>query len=139
MLPPRPKPHTAGVGSDALSAGQGVPGGRRGPNRADVVATVVLLCAHTGFALYTVFTSFFLVMATDACAYQACGDERWVTRAIYLAIGGSALTVLLDVVLAVVLLAKRRVAFYVPLLGCAAQAAVGLAVLHMAALAGPVS
>ncbi|AQT82315.1 hypothetical protein B1R94_28325 [Mycolicibacterium litorale] len=124
--------------SDEKSAGHGIPGAPRRSNRADVIATVVLLCAHAGFALYTVITSFFLVMATDACAYQTCGDERWVTRAIYLAIGGGALTVLLDAVLAVVLLAKQRLAFYVPLLGCAAQIAVSWAVLHMAALAGPI-
>lgn len=103
-----------------------------------MIATVVLLCVHAGFALYTAFTSLFLVMATDACAYQACGDERWVTRAIYLAIGGGAVTLVVDVVVATVLLANRRIAFYVPLLGCSAQIGVALAVLRMAALAGPI-
>lgn len=103
----------------------------------DVTATVLLLCAHVGLAIYTAVTSLFLVMTADACAYQPCGDEQWVTRAIYVAMGGGALTVLIDIVLAIMLLDKSRIAFYVPLAGCAAQVAVAILVLHMASLAGP--
>jgi hypothetical protein len=111
----------------------------RPPRTADLVTTGILLCLHAGIAAIVIVSSFFLVMTTDACAYQQCGDERWVTRAIYVALGGGVLTVLLDVLLAVVLLMKHRIAFYVPVIGCAVQIGIGLLVLHLASLAGPIA
>ncbi|CAN5193929.1 hypothetical protein BH09ACT8_BH09ACT8_49500 [soil metagenome] len=44
---------------------------------------------------------------------------------------------LLDLILSVVLVGRGRIAFYVPILGCAANLVLALVVLHMASLAGP--
>lgn len=104
---------------------------------ADLVSTVLLLSAHIGLAFLIALIAPFFAMVTDSCAYQTCGDEAWVTRAIYVAFGAGALLVLVDAVVSFVLLMKNRLAFWVPLLGCFAQVGVGLVVLYMAALSGP--
>jgi len=65
-------------------------------NAVDVIVSILLLCVHVALAFLMAFVAPFLAMGTDACAYQACGDEQWVVRAMYVAWGGGAVTVLLD-------------------------------------------
>lgn len=67
-----------------------------------------------------------MVMITDSCGYQKCGDPAWLDRAMYLALW------------AVIRLVRQRVAWVVPLLGCVAQLAVALGAAAMALQAGPV-
>jgi hypothetical protein len=60
-------------------------------------------------------------------------------RAIFLAWAGGALAVLVDVVVSSVFLAKHRIAFYVPIVGCGVQLVLGLVVFQMASWAGPIN
>lgn len=106
---------------------------------ADVVISMVLVCVHIGLALVMSFVAPFLAMTTDQCAYQACGDEQWVNRAIYTAWGGSAVAVLVDAAITGALLAKGRPAFYVPILGCLLQVGLGVLVVYLVSLAGAIT
>lgn len=104
----------------------------------DVVVSILLVVVHTTMALLIAFFSLGLAMGLDACAYQACGDEQWVVRAIALAFGGGAVAVFVDVGLTGLLLAKHRIAFYVPIMFCALQFGIGWLTLQVASWAGPV-
>lgn len=106
---------------------------------ADVVVSMALVCVHIALALVMAFVAPFLAMTTDMCAYQACGDEQWVTRAIYTAWGASIVAVLADAIVTGALLAKHRPAFYVPILGCLVQVGIGVLVLYLASLAGTIN
>jgi hypothetical protein len=105
----------------------------------DVVVAILLLVAHTTMAFLIAFFSLGLAMGTDACAYQACGDEQWVVRAIAVAWGVGALAVFVDVGLTGLLLANHRIAFYVPIVGCVLQFGIGWLALQMASWAGPIA
>jgi hypothetical protein len=55
-----------------------------GRQLADVIGTIVLLAAH--FLLFgaTIVLLGRLVMMTDPCGYQKCGDPAWLDRAMNL-------------------------------------------------------
>jgi Family of unknown function (DUF6264) len=105
---------------------------------ADVVVSMILVCAHVGLAVLISSMAPFLAMITDSCGYQTCGDEHWVTRAIYTAWGGSAVAVLANVAITGLLLVKQRPAFYVPILGCVLQVGIGFLAFYLVTLAGPI-
>lgn len=113
---------------------------RRGPTRQalDVIVTVVLLVAHGLLFIATMLVLGMLVMGSDPCSSQTCGDPAWVDRAIRLGLWAGIAIFLADLVVTVVRLARRAVAFFVPILGCAAQLALGIGAAAMASLAGPV-
>ncbi|MEB4208890.1 hypothetical protein [Mycobacterium sp. 94-17] len=106
---------------------------------AGTVATAVLLVVHgvlyaASFALLGL-----LVMSTDPCGYQKCGDPAWIDRAMTLGTWGGAALLVADIGVAGYLLVRRkRRAFLVPLIGCVAQVALVLAAVAMELQAGPV-
>jgi hypothetical protein len=105
----------------------------------DVVGALVLLAVHFLLAASLALYAPFLAMGTDACAYQACGDEHWITWAIDTAWGASALALVVDATLVCVMLARHRRAWWVPVVGCLAQVGLWVAVFQMASLAGPIT
>jgi hypothetical protein len=113
-------------------------GRRSGRQLADVIGTIVLLVAH--FLLFgaTTMVLGLLVMITDPCAYRKCGDPAWLDRAMNLNlwVGGALLFV--DVLVTVIRLVRRRVAWVVPLICCVAQLAIGVGAAAMEWMAGPV-
>ena len=78
------------------------------------------------------------VMSTDPCGYVKCGDPAWVDRAMMLGIWGGAAILVADFALAVFLLIRRKTAFFVPIIGCAAQVALTIGAAAMESMAGPV-
>ncbi len=108
------------------------------PQTADRVATVLLLAAHAFLIAVTIGLLGLLVMATDPCGYQKCGDPAWINRAMVLGLGGGAVVFVATLVVAVRRLARQRTAFFVPLIGCAAQVALAVGAGAMETLAGPV-
>ena len=57
----------------------------------------------------------------------------------WLGLGAGAVVFVVDLTVAVSRLARRRTAFFVPIIGCAAQLALGVGAAAMEMLAGPVS
>lgn len=108
-----------------------------GRQLADVLGTVALLIAH--FVLFSASYMMLglMVMGTDACAYQKCGDEAWLTRAINLGLWGGGLILLTDLLITLIRLVRQRVAWFVPLIGCIAQLALAFGAAAMESLAGP--
>lgn len=79
-----------------------------------------------------------LIMGTDPCGYLKCGDLAWIDRAVSLGIWAGAAILITGFVVAVYLLVRRSVAFFVPIIGCVAQVALGIGAAAMESLAGPV-
>jgi hypothetical protein len=79
-----------------------------------------------------------LVMTTDRCAYQKCGDPAWLDRAMNLNLWAGGAILFADVLVTVIRLVRQRVAWVVPLIGCIAQVAVAFGAAAMESLAGPV-
>ena len=113
--------------------------GGRGRQAADVIATIVLLIAHGFLFLVTMLVLVLLVMGRDTCAYRQCGDAAWIDRAIWMAFCVGVALFITDVVVSVYRLTKHRFAFFVPMIGCVAQLALGIGAEAMESLAGPVS
>lgn len=109
-----------------------------GRQLADVLGTIALLIAH-----FVLFTATFvglglMVMITDSCAVQKCGDPVWLNRAMNVALWAGGAFVFLDLLVTVIRLVRQRVAWVVPLIGCIAQLAVALGAVAMELQAGPV-
>jgi hypothetical protein len=104
----------------------------------DVTMTIVLLVVHAFLFVVTMFVLGMLVMGTDPCGSQTCGDPGWVDRAIGLGFWGGIAIFVADLVVTVFRLARHRTAFFVPLIGCVAQLALGIGAAAMELLAGPV-
>ena len=111
-------------------------GRRRRP--ADIAATLVLLIVHGGLFGATIVLLGLFVMVTDPCGSVKCGDPAWIDRAMTLGMWGGAAILIADLAVALYLLMRRRVAFFVPIIGCVAQLALGIGAAAMEWLAGPV-
>lgn len=98
----------------------------------------MLLVVHGGLFAATYVLLGLLVMSTDPCGYQKCGDPAWIDRAMNLNIWAGAALLVIDIAVAVVLLVRRKRAFFVPIIGCLAQVALAVAAAAMELRAGPV-
>ena len=109
-----------------------------GRQLADVLGTIGLLVVH--FLLFggTITLLGLGVMTTDPCAYQKCGDPAWLDRAINVGLWTGGVILFADVVVTLIRLVRKRLAWFVPLIGCAAQLALAVGAVAMESLAGPV-
>lgn len=107
-------------------------------NTVDIVATLFLLVIHGGLYGATFVVLGLLVMSTDPCGYQKCGDPAWIDRAMNLGTWGGAALLVIDIVIAVYLLVRQKRAFFVPIIGCLAQVALAIGAVAMELQAGPV-
>jgi hypothetical protein len=114
------------------------PAAKHGRHLADVIATIVLLVVHVLLFGAAMAVLPLLVMMTDPCGYQKCGDPAWLDRGLNLALWAGGALLFLDVVVTLIRLTRQRVAWFVPLIGCIAQLALGLGAAAMESLAGPV-
>ncbi len=105
---------------------------------ANIAATIVLLIVHLFLLGATVALLGLLVMGTDACGAVKCGDPAWMDRAMKVGIWAGAAIFVADIVVAVYLLVRRKMAFFVPIIGCVAQVGLAIAAAAMESLAGPV-
>ncbi|BBZ38337.1 hypothetical protein [Mycobacterium conspicuum] len=107
---------------------------------ADIVGTIVVVIVHgvLWVATYTLLGLF--VMVTDPCGgSRPCGDPAWIGRAMWLGLGAGGAVFVATLVVAIMRLVRHRLAFVVPLIGCAAQLALGVGAVAMEFQAGPVS
>jgi uncharacterized membrane protein (DUF485 family) len=91
---------------------------RRGVRVWDVALTIVLLVLLTLFALAASYAGSFLALASDACTAGTC-DGGLMNAGLWFGVLSPWGVLLLGVALAVVLLVKQRIAFWVPLAGAA--------------------
>ncbi len=116
-----------------------MPDPSQGNRTADIAVSIVLLVVHAFLLAATVALLGLLVMVTDSCGSQRCGDQAWIDRAMWLGLGAGAAAGIADLVVTVYRLARRKVAFFVPIIGCAAQLALAVGAAAMESMAGPVS
>jgi hypothetical protein len=109
----------------------------RRARRLDGLLTVLLLIGHATLVVFSLMLSMGMAMGTDACAYQACGDEKWVHYALTIVMDVAPALFLADLGASIALKATRRRAFYVPLLGCVIHTVLLAISFHMMSLAGP--
>jgi len=80
----------------------------------DVVLTSVLLVLLGVLAAIVSFFGFFLAMASDPCGVRDCSTEL-IGLGMLTAVGLPWVVLLVAVVLAIVMMVKRRIAFWIPL------------------------
>ncbi|BBX87433.1 DUF6264 family protein [Mycolicibacterium aubagnense] len=103
---------------------------------ADGVAIVVLIVIQLAGAVAALLSCIVLPMSIDNCTYQACGDEKWIAWAIWMQIAAVAVAGALTAA-GLIMLVRRRIGFWLPLLGCVIQWAVIVGAWHLAAQSGP--
>jgi hypothetical protein len=95
-----------------------VPGAKPPARVWDVVLTIVLLVGDGVLTLMVSFFGFFLAMASDPCGARECSEEL-ISLGVITAVVLPWIMFIAAVVVSIVLLIKRRLAFWVPLVGAA--------------------
>ena len=89
----------------------------RRPRRTwDLVVTIVLLVLDGVLAAIMSFFGFFLAMAGDSCGARDCNSD-FIAVGLMVAVALPWVLLILVAVVSIVLLVKRRIAFWVPLIG----------------------
>ena len=87
---------------------------------ADLIATLVLLALQALVLVCSVYMSFFFVMATDSCYADRCDMDN-LLWAYVVADGGGVAAVVVSTITASILMVRRRVAFWIPVVGLILQ------------------
>ncbi|MDN4613058.1 hypothetical protein P5G50_01225 [Leifsonia sp. F6_8S_P_1B] len=83
----------------------------------DVITTTVLLVVGLVVAAILTFFAFFLVFASDPCGSSTPCDTGRMGIGFFVALLGPGAVTLVAIVVAIVLLVRRRIAFWAPLAG----------------------
>ncbi|WP_219814130.1 MULTISPECIES: DUF6264 family protein [unclassified Rathayibacter] len=98
--------------------GSGVP--HRRPVRVwDLVLTIVLILVASAVTLLLSFFGLFFAMASDSCGGSNACDIGLIEGGVVLAAGGVWVPFLAALAVSIVLLVRRRIAFWVPVAGLA--------------------
>ena len=92
------------------------PPGKRPLRTWDLVVTILLLVLDGVLAAIMSFFGFFLAMAGDSCGARDCNSD-FIAIGLMVAVGLPWLVLIIVAVVSIVLLVKRRLAFWVPLVG----------------------
>ena len=82
----------------------------------DLIVTIILLVLDGVLAAIMSFFGFFLAMAGDSCGARDCIAD-FIAVGLMVAVGLPWVVLILVAVVSIVLLVKRRLAFWVPLMG----------------------
>ncbi|WP_372488198.1 DUF6264 family protein [Rathayibacter caricis] len=93
------------------------PGPRRPIRVWDLVLTIVLLLAEVCVTLLLTYVGLFSSMASDGCMGRDDCDFTLLNWGVLIAAGGVWIGMLAAVVASIVLLLRRRIAFWVPIAG----------------------
>lgn len=96
----------------------GPPPGKRPVRTWDLVVTIILLLLDAVLAAIMSFFGFFLAMAGDSCGARDCNSDL-IAVGLMVAVALPWLVLIIVAVVSIVLLVKRRLAFWVPLVGAA--------------------
>jgi uncharacterized BrkB/YihY/UPF0761 family membrane protein len=92
------------------------PPGKRPVRTWDLVVTILLLVLDGVLAAIMSFFGFFLAMAGDSCGARDCNSDL-IAVGLMVAVALPWLLLIIVAVVSIVLLVKRRIAFWVPLIG----------------------
>jgi len=95
---------------------------RRSSRTWDIVLTIVFLVLLPLAALAASYAGLFLAFASDACGVQNCNSDL-MNLGLWSAVISPWVVLLIGVVVSIVLLVKRRLAFWVPLAAMALMTA----------------
>ena len=101
-------------------------------NTADVIVTSLMMATHVAIVGLSTFFSMFYAMASDPCGSGTACDTDNIGWAFAVTDLGGVGVLLAASIVAVVLMVRRRIAFWVPLAGIAAH--VGLMALSFSLL-----
>lgn len=122
-MPPEPRPQQEGRAAQAGSVPQEAvaqAGPLRPPRRIwDLALTIVLILAAAAATLGLSFVGLFFGLAGDACMGSNVCRPGWIEAGVLLAGFGVWLPFLAALIVAVVRLVRRRLAFWVPVVGLA--------------------
>jgi hypothetical protein len=119
------------------AAHRGPTGAPRTVRIVDNVVSVVLFLIQVGLWPVAYISYIAIPMSTDSCAYVECGDDKWIDYAMA-TVALSAPVGAICIGVGIYLLAKRKTAFWSPLLGAGAQVAMIAAAWMMAGHAGQI-
>ncbi len=108
---------------------------RQTRGRVDVVVTILLLIVHGVLAGMTALAPFGAI-SDDACVYLDCADQPWFSQAVGVAVPATGVVFFADLAVAVLRMVRHKLAFVVPVIGCAVQLALAIAVFTMISEAG---
>ena len=100
-----------------MSTAVAAPRPRRVPRGWDIGLTVGLLVLDLAIAVLAGFAGLFLVFASDSCGSGSTCNSVGLSLGVAVAVFAPAVVLLIAVTVAVILLVRRRVAFWVPLAG----------------------
>ncbi len=83
----------------------------------DLVLTIVFLVLHLGVAALASFVGFFLAFASDSCGASSVCNYDQIATGMMIGIGGPIVIAVLTLIVSIVLIVVRRIAFWVPLVG----------------------
>jgi Family of unknown function (DUF6264) len=92
------------------------PAGKRPVRTWDVVLTIVLLVLDLILTAIMSFFGLFLAMASDSCGVRDCNTEL-IATGMMVGVGLPWLVLIITIVVAIVMLVRRRLAFWVPIVG----------------------
>jgi uncharacterized BrkB/YihY/UPF0761 family membrane protein len=92
------------------------PPGKRPVRTWDLVVTIILLVLSGVLAAIMSFFGFFLAMAGDSCGARDCNSDL-IATGLMVAVALPWIVLIVEAVVAIVLLVRRRLAFWVPLVG----------------------
>jgi hypothetical protein len=97
----------------------------RPPRRVwDLVLTILLLVVYLGVTAMGSVLGFFLAFASDSCGASSVCNVDQIGAGLTVAVYGVWAPVLVVLIVAIVLLVRRRLAFWVPLVGIALTIAI---------------
>ena len=113
---PVPPPYGGTVAPSPYGYAVAPPPGKRPIRTGDLVVTIVLLVLAGVLAAIMSFFGLFLAMAGDSCGARDCNSDM-IAVGLMVAVALPWVLLIIVAVVSIVLLVKRRIAFWVPLIG----------------------
>jgi hypothetical protein len=92
----------------------------------DVIVTIVLLVGLIAVDAAISFAALFLVMMSDSCGTTAPCNDTLLTVGWLVAVIGPSMIVLATIVIAIIVMVRRRLSFWIPVAGAALAFGLGI-------------
>ena len=99
----------------------------------DTILTIILVILFAGWAIVCAFAGVTVAFAGDSCGASSQCNTDQIGAALYLGIGGPLVIGLVIVIATIVRMVRKRLSFFVPLIGFVLTPAIVLAAYLLAA------